>query len=109
MGKCSDCLRYPQQRDMRGCCGPKQKDARGRSLPHVGAGLELFECPISYGFYADRSFTPSLSAELIAEWRDREAGIVPRWGEGSILYHTAMHLIQSFVTERRDEITKEKG
>ncbi len=60
-------------------------------------------CPISYGFYEDADLTPNTSALLIEAWTDRKAGIVPPWGEGSALYHAAMHHIGGLVSERESE------
>lgn len=65
--------------------------------------MELLQCPLSYGFYASPDFTPNRSALLLSEYDDRKAGIVPPWGEGSALYHSAMRYISSLVSEREQE------
>lgn len=72
----------------------------GRMVPWVGAGLELYECPISFGFH------DPVANGLLAAYNDREAGIVPPWGQGSALYHVAMHWIHQCRLEREAELMK---
>lgn len=68
--------------------------------------MSMYQCPISFGFYERPDLTPSLSALLIEEWRNRKAGIVPPWGSGSALYHQAMSYIGNLVSEREGEQVK---
>lgn len=104
---CRICKRFPAKRDKLGCCSekaPQQWPNAGRVIPYEGADLTLTTCPISFGFYSDRNFTPNLSGLLLEEYADAKAGIVPRWGEGSALYHRAMRVIRSLVAERESEL-----
>lgn len=106
---CRTCERFPAKRDKLGCCSQKAAiefppSLKGQVRPYAGAGLELTECPLSYGFYQDRDFTPSLSALLLEEYADFKVGVVPGWGQGSALYHRAMRIIRSYVSEREAEL-----
>lgn len=60
---------------------------------YIGAGLKMLECPLS-------GFHDPLIVGLVAAYADREAGIVPPWGEGSALYYEAMTYLHATVKER---------
>ena len=71
--------------------------------PYTGAGLEMYQCPLSYGFYENADLMPNTSALLLEAYADRKLGMMPAWGQASALYQQAMHLIDAYRAEREAE------
>lgn len=93
-----------------GCCAPLPPNLFGQIVPYVdGRGTEYGECPLS-------GFRDPTVAGLLQIHADRTKGCVPPWGEGSILYHHAMHYIdacvydyESWATDAIEQRAKNNG